>query len=145
MTVLRSKRGFTLIEMLVVLSVVTILISLGGLSFRSISLIMDKKMFISQLEADLYYAQSYAMNRKLEVYVQFYAEANRYVAMDNNHVRIIDRTFSPNNKMLSGSNLTAFSITPDGNISRFGTMYFKTGNEKIKLVVNIGRGRFNVQ
>ncbi|MED1205144.1 competence type IV pilus minor pilin ComGD [Heyndrickxia acidicola] len=144
MTILRSRKGFTLIEMLVVLSVTVILISLGGLSFKPLSFMMDRKMFISQLEADLYYAQSYAINRRIEVYVQFYAEAGRYVATDSNHVRIIDRTFSPSTKILSGTNLTAFSITPDGNISRFGTMYFKAGNEKIKLVVNIGRGRFSV-
>ncbi|MGV3464119.1 MAG: competence type IV pilus minor pilin ComGD [Heyndrickxia sp.] len=139
-----GNKGFTLIEVLIVLLVLTIFLSLSIASFKPLKDTLDKKMIISQLEADLYYAQSYSISRQELVTVQFYPAYNRYLMKTAKGNIIVNRSWTTSATLLNGSFLS-FNILRDGNISRFGTLTFEINGETFELIFNIGRGRFRVQ
>lgn len=101
-------------------------------------------MVISQLEADLYYAQTYTISRQELVSVQFYPAYNRYMMKTAKGKVIVDRSWTSSVKLLNGTFLS-FNILRDGNISRFGTLAFEINGQTFELIFNIGRGRFRVQ
>jgi len=139
-----GNRGYTLIEVLIVLLVLTVFLSLSLASFKPLKDTMDKKMIISQLEADLYYAQTYTISRQEIVTVQFYPAYNRYMMKTANGNVIVNRSWDTSVKLIKGSFLS-FTILRDGNISRFGTLTFEINGHTFELIFNIGRGRFRVQ
>ncbi|MBE6183762.1 prepilin-type N-terminal cleavage/methylation domain-containing protein [Bacillus ginsengihumi] len=145
-TISNEEQGFTLIEMLIVILVMTIVASFGFINIKPLWTTVKKHLFINQLQVDLYYAQTYAITKQTNVYVQFYERANRYMMTDNQHQHlIVDRKLPENVDMLSEGTFSSYTINPDGNVTNFGTIYFRAGEEQVKLVVNIGRGRFYVQ
>lgn len=139
-----GNKGFTLIEVLIVLLVFTIFLSLSLASFKPLKNTLDKKMIISQLEADLYYAQTYTISRQELVTVQFYPAYNRYLMRTAKGKVIVDRTWATSAKLIDGSYLS-FNILQDGNINKFGTLSFEINGQTFNLIFNIGRGRFRVQ
>ncbi|MEK5523498.1 competence type IV pilus minor pilin ComGD [Heyndrickxia sp. FSL W8-0423] len=142
---IKNNRGFTLMEVLIVLLVLSIFIGLGFTSMKPIWSSLEKGMFISQMEADLYYVQSYAVNRHESVVVQFYPFNDRYIATSvTSKSKIVDRTLPASVDMMNGS-FTSFMITPDGNTNKFGTLKFKHSGKEMKLIFNIGRGRFRIE
>ncbi|MGE8204500.1 competence type IV pilus minor pilin ComGD [Heyndrickxia sp. NPDC080065] len=143
---IKSNRGFTLVESLVVLLVISVFMFIGSISVKKLSASIERNNFITQLESDLYYAQSYAMNRHESVLVQFYPYYNQYLAVSkNNNKTLFDRKLPVSIEMLNGGTFTSYMILPDGNISKFGTLKFKWNQKDIKLVFNIGRGRFRIE
>ncbi|QQZ10872.1 competence type IV pilus minor pilin ComGD [Heyndrickxia vini] len=143
--IIKDNRGFTLIEVLVVLIVLSIFIGLGFTRMKPIWRSLEKGMFISQMEADLYFVQAYAVNRHESVVVQFYPFNDRYIATSvTSNSKILDRTLPTSIDMMNGS-FTSYTITPDGNINKFGTLKFKHSEKELKLIFNIGRGRFRIE
>ncbi|MDH5160118.1 competence type IV pilus minor pilin ComGD [Heyndrickxia oleronia] len=146
MIVLKGSRGFTFIEVLIVLLVLTIFLLLGSASVKKMRGSIERNVFITQLEADLYYAQSYAINRHESVLVQFYPFYNQYTALSTSDSTILfDRKLPQSIDMLSGGSLTSYTILPSGNISKFGTLRFKSDKREMKLIFYIGRGRFRFE
>lgn len=142
---LHSNKGFTIIEMLVVLAVLSAVLFLGIFTFQPIKVWMQKKLFISQLQSDLYHAHSYAINRKERIVLTFPRDNTYYSAVDQSSSVIFIRELSEPIKIAGDGTLTRFHITPDGTISNFGKVNFLLNKEKIELTVYIGRGRFVVK
>lgn len=140
---IRSVKGFTLLEMLIVLAVVSIMLAVGIAGVKPVMEWVQKQMFITQLESDLYYAHSYAINRKETIVFRFSKEQNVYEAASGRKT-IIKRKF-PDSIKMTGGNLSRFHITPEGTISYFGTVQFQVNDTAVKLTIYLGRGRFNVK
>lgn len=68
---MRAARGFTLVELMVVIAVVGVLLMLAAPSFRDFMLVQRLKGIQAQLVTDLQYARSEAAARGAEVHVQF--------------------------------------------------------------------------
>lgn len=142
---MNNYKGYTLIEVVIVLHILSLFLLFGSISINSLWDTLERNVFINQLEADLYYVQTYAMNRHVSVYVQFYPYYDRYTATSINSKNILlDRNLPASIDMMDGS-FTSYMITPDGNTNKFGTIKFKRKNEEIKLIFNIGRGRFRIE
>lgn len=138
--------GFTMIEVLLVLSILSLFIYLGGVGVQKLWSTMERKVFISQLEADLYYAQTFAISRKTNVSVDFYPLYDRYVAKNANENEILfDRQLSKSIDLLNAGAIRSFSITGDGSITKFGTLSFRNQQNVISLVFYIGMGRFRIE
>ncbi|HEO8418665.1 competence type IV pilus minor pilin ComGD [Niallia sp. FSL W8-0635] len=137
-----SQRGFTLVEMLVAMSLLVILSSLSVFLVTSQQTTLNEHRFITQLEADLYYAQALAIANQLPIQVRIYPNMNRYnIRGDINTGNIVDRYYDENIVFLNESTLS-FSINANGNFSKFGTYEFRIGKQAYKLTIQIGKGRF---
>jgi len=43
------------------------------------------------------------------------------------------------------TNLSSFTITPDGNVSNFGKIILNVNGKRVKITFYIGRGRFLIE
>ncbi len=144
--ILRSRKGFTLLESLIVLTVVSVVLLLGIITVNPMVDWMKKRMFVSQLQSDLYYAYSHAINRKEKVSISFSRDDNRYSAIGDSSGVLFNRDITHPVKIRGGSlNQLRFHITPDGTINHFGTVNFFLNDQPIDLTIHIGRGRFVVK
>ncbi|GIN85494.1 competence protein ComGD [Heyndrickxia sporothermodurans] len=142
---MKNNNGFTLVEMLVVLLIFSLLLLFGGYSVNALRGTLERDVFFNQLEADLYYVQNYAINRHESVFVQFYPFYDRYtVTSINTKEVLLNRQLPSTIDMMEGS-FTSYIITPDGNTNKFGTIKFKRNQTEIRLIFNIGRGRFRIE
>ncbi|MBD8071335.1 competence type IV pilus minor pilin ComGD [Bacillus sp. PS06] len=142
----KNQKGFTLIETLLVLS---ILIILTTLPFLKLSPLQEEKIiehFFEQLTDDLLLSQQYAIMHSDSVKVYFFHASSSYkvILVETNTV-VISRNYDENitiNPLTLG---TTIQFRNNGNISKAGTMqvvYKKS--EKYNVVFQLGRGRFYV-
>lgn len=145
----RNDHGFTLLEAMIVVAVITIMLTFSLITFQTFSEMMQRKTFIGQLKTDLYYLHSLAINQQKSIVFQFSVRNNQYEARfkDDNETskdEIFKRKL-PQQIKIEKSNLPSFVITPDGNVSNFGTVHFRQQEKTFKITFYIGRGRFYVE
>ncbi|MEI2666593.1 competence type IV pilus minor pilin ComGD [Rossellomorea sp. LJF3] len=142
---IKAERGYTLVEMLIVLLIFTILLSWVGFSIVPLKDHTEKELFISQLESDLYQIQSYSINHQTPLFLTFYPFTNKYVAKTDARQTIVSRELPDGIQINSTNSLEEITFYPDGNTNRFGRVNFKMGDITLFLMFQIGQGRFYVQ
>ncbi|MEH7111908.1 competence type IV pilus minor pilin ComGD [Neobacillus niacini] len=140
---LHNQKGFTLIESLIVLSILLIISSITAFNIKPQYTSANEKAFISQLKADLYYGQQYAISHQMEVKVSFFEHEHRYTIVAGSN-RIVERNHSPNIRVTQGTIPLFFKFNPTGNVDRFGSLFIRTPKKLLRLTVLIGKGRFYV-
>ncbi|WP_400242354.1 competence type IV pilus minor pilin ComGD [Niallia sp. JL1B1071] len=141
-SVIANQRGFTLVEMLVAMSLLVILSSLSVFLVTSQQTTLNENHFVTQLEADLYYAQAFAIANQAPLQVRIYPYLNRYsIRGDVNTGTIVDRYYN-DDIVFVNENTLSFTINSRGNVSNFGTYEFRIGKQPYKLTILIGKGRF---
>jgi competence protein ComGD len=141
-----NQKGFTLIESLVVLSIFMIISSITVFSLKPQHSVMEDEAFLTQLKADLYYAQQYAISHQHEVSVVFVPEQYRYnMFLRPEMPPIVQRNYSTNIYLAEGSIPLYFKFLNDGNVNKFGTFIIQTKNKIYVITVLIGKGRFYVK
>jgi competence protein ComGD len=140
---LRNQKGFTLIESLIVLSIFLIISSITAFNFKPQYNSANDKAFISQLKADLYYGQQYAISHQMEVKVTFFELDHKYTLVSGSKP-IVERNHSPKIRVSQGTIPLFFKFNPTGNVDRFGTLFIRTPKKNYRLTVLIGKGRFYV-
>ncbi|MDQ0342204.1 competence protein ComGD [Lederbergia wuyishanensis] len=141
----KNQNGFTLLETLIVISVTTIILSFSFFTLKTFATLMQKNMFLNQLQSDLYLAHSYAINREETVTFRFSRISQQYEAVSKDANKAIINKKLPYSIRIEESNLPSFNITPDGNVSNFGTMLLNVNGKYVKITFYIGRGRFLVE
>ena len=132
-------------ETLIVL-VVFILISTLGLNlYPSFSKGMQNKMFLNQLNEDIFYGQQYAISHESLIYFYVDNEKERYTIYSYKEEVIVERKIPPGIQFLKGTLGASFYFNQYGNASKAGTMTIDTSKGRYKLVVNIGKGRFRIE
>ncbi|WHX99295.1 competence type IV pilus minor pilin ComGD [Neobacillus sp. DY30] len=140
---LYNQRGFTLIESLIVLSIFLIISSITVFSIKPQYYSTSDKAFISQLKADLYYGQQYAIANQMEVKVVFYEHEHKY-KIGTSSISLVERNHSSTIRVTQGSIQLIFKFNPNGNVDRFGTLFIRTQQKDYRLTLLIGKGRFYV-
>lgn len=138
-----NQKGFTLIESLIVLSIFLIISSITAFSIKPQYYSAVDKAFISQLKADLFYGQQYAMANQKEVKVIFYEHEHRYLISTVTQ-QLVERNHSPMITVTQGTIQLFFRFNSNGNVDRFGTLYIRTQQTNYRLTLLIGKGRFYV-
>jgi competence protein ComGD len=141
-----DSRGFTLIETLVVLSIVAVITSVTILQVNPNRNRFDHYLFLSQLQSDFYLAQQYAISHQQELTVVFDLQQKRYyirVKFDSGHT-VVERKFPSKVSVKYGSLPLIFRILPDGNVSHFGSLYIYIKGKEYKLTFLLGKGRFYI-
>jgi len=145
MTRLGSK-GYTLIEMLLVLSVFMMLTSLGFGMFPPFVKKLDTSFFLIQLSDDLYRSQEYAISNQLYVTFTFDLKKGRYLANTGTSAEHILERKVPEEISFNGGVLgQGVVFTPNGNISKGGTWLIQTNEKLYKIIFNLGSGRFRIE
>jgi competence protein ComGD len=141
----KAEAGYTLIEMLIVLLIFTTLLSWVVFSISPLKGHMEKNLFLSQLESDLYQIQSYSIDHQAPIFLTFYPVTNKYVAKTEARQTIVSRELPAAIQVASSNSLEDITFYPDGNTNQFGRVNFKMGDVTMYLMFQIGQGRFYVQ
>ncbi|MFJ7746161.1 competence type IV pilus minor pilin ComGD [Peribacillus sp. NPDC097295] len=132
-------------ETLIVLVVFLLLSALGLNLYPSFFKGMENKMFLNQLNEDIFYAQQYAISHESLIYFYVDDERGVYTIYSYKEEGILERSIPKDIQFLKGTLGAAFYFNQYGNVSKSGTMTIDTTNGKYKLVVNIGKGRFRIE
>ncbi|MGG1679838.1 competence type IV pilus minor pilin ComGD [Neobacillus sp. NRS-1170] len=142
---MNNQRGFTLAESLVVLSIFMILSLITTISLKPQQAVLEEAAFFTQLKADLYYAQNYAISHQHEVSVVFIPSGYEYSMFLRTEIPpIVERTYSNNIYLTKGTLPLYFKFLPDGNVNKFGSFVIHTQKNDYVMTVLIGKGRFYV-
>ncbi|WML45292.1 competence type IV pilus minor pilin ComGD [Neobacillus sp. PS3-40] len=140
-----SQQGFTLIESLLVLSIFLIISSVTIFSVKPQYERTNSEAFLTQLQADLFYAQQYAISHQKEISINFIPDQHYYYIRDRYDLPlVVERHYSQTVFVSPGSLPLYFKFLPDGNASKFGSIYIKCGSKHFRLTVLLGMGRFYV-
>jgi competence protein ComGD len=142
-----KERGFTLIEMLIVFTIISVLIML---SIPKMDRLVEKKQidyFIEQFKDDLLYAQQYAMTNKSSVIIAFYHQQPVYRIMEGSVFGriLLHRSYSANLQIQPVTLEPPLIFLPNGNVNKSGTILVTYGKQTYKIVFLLGKGRFYVQ
>ncbi|WP_251551364.1 competence type IV pilus minor pilin ComGD [Neobacillus muris] len=140
-----NQTGFTLAESLIVLSIFMILTLFTVFSLKPQHSALEEQAFITQLKADLLFAQTYAISHQHEVSVIFLPDQYQYyMIMQHDVPPVVLRGYSKNIYLTEGTLQLYFTFSSDGNVNKFGTFYIRTSTRTYKVTILIGRGRFYV-
>jgi competence protein ComGD len=140
-----NQSGFTLIEILLVLTIFMVMSSYSFLQIKPVYEAKKLQSFFQTLENDLLYAQNYAMSHSETVYVYFIDQEFHYkVLVGASRREVLRRNYStnitiPNNNLTSGVNYLS-----NGNLSKSGTILFDYKGAVYKVTFLLGKGRFYV-
>lgn len=141
----RSEKGFTLVEALLVLSVFMIISSITAFSLKPQYERAEIDAFLTQFEADLFYAQQYAISHQHEITINLQFSQHYYYVRDRyDQPQIIRRTYSEKINVIPLSQPFSFKFTGDGNINKFGVWDIQCGAKMYRMTFQIGKGRFYV-
>ncbi len=134
---MRNDRGWTFIESMMTLTVLTV-VSYFSLSFvQSLDKETTETLFIRQLQHELTVLQMKAKAEKRDVSLSFF---RTYYEIDDGHT-IIQKDYPISLQYMFTSNIQTISINPQGNVRKFGTIYFKSPSNMYRLRIQIGKGR----
>jgi competence protein ComGD len=140
-----NAKGITLIETLVVLSIVAVISSVTIIQINPKKYMFENDLFLTQLQSDFYVAQSFAISHQQELTVVFDIQQKRYYIRGKfNGLTIIERKFPPRVSIKYGSLPLTFKILSDGNINQFGSLYIYIGEREYKITFLLGKGRFYI-
>ncbi|MDP4085245.1 MAG: competence type IV pilus minor pilin ComGD [Bacillota bacterium] len=140
-----DEAGFTLIEALIVLSILFITSFIAVFTVKPQFDMTVTEEFISDLEADLFYAQAYAISHQREVTINILNTQFYYYIRDRSDLPlIVERNYSKNIQIQAGSLPLYFKFLPDGNVNKFGSLYISCHSKVYRLTVLLGKGRFYI-
>lgn len=140
-----DNKGFTLTEMLLVLSIFLIITSFSLILLKPNYESIEKNLFLSQFKSDIFFAQQYAISHQSIVTVNIMSEKNYYYFRERlNGPIILERQYSKEIKITEGTLPLYFQFSPSGTINRFGSFFIRIGAETYRLTFYIGKGRVYV-
>ena len=140
-----DEGGFTLIEVLIVLGCLTLMLTILNTITGKMFETYEQKMYLTQLQKDIYYVQTYAFENTKFVTLRFMTTQNEYTAYTFSNQNIIKPQKAESIKFRAVDNVLVTYI-PSGNIKGANTIHFtdKNGKKIYKLVFLLGRGRFYI-
>lgn len=139
----QNEKGFTLIEMLLVLMIVIVVSSIAlNVTIKNIKVDQTKEFF-RQFQIDMHYLQSYAMAYKETVRVLYVKDGKEYIGIVGTNKIVLRRTM-PEGYSGNTANTFVLQYLPNGNVSRVGALTFHTPEGGRRLKVYIGKGRLQL-
>ncbi|WP_334109775.1 competence type IV pilus minor pilin ComGD [Anoxybacillus sp.] len=142
-----NERGFTLIEMLIVLFIVTTIMAFTVPPLQQTVAERQLQYFLEQFSNDMLYAQQYAMSRKKTVTIIFYFDTCRYQVKEGGTFgkELLVRSFPSPFQFQMATLSPPLMYYSNGNINKAGTLLVAYGNKKYKIVFQLGKGRLYAQ
>ena len=140
--VIRSKAGYTLIEMLLVLSVFLVIMAISIVMVPRYAEKREIESFLQQLSHDLHYAQALALHDQTLYRVNVNTSSDYYMIVQGTK-RILTREFPDGVTFVRGSSTLNSVITAyaNGALSQTGTWIFRTKHYTYEFKTLLGEGR----
>ncbi|GAB0170575.1 competence type IV pilus minor pilin ComGD [Lysinibacillus sp. CTST325] len=146
MDTIKSERGFTLVEMLIVLFIVMCLSAIVVKYSVKAEETRELERFFTQIQLDLQYIQTYSMHQREYISMKFESSSKRYIIKKDFYTELYERPFPKGVEViLSTSSIYTIMYNYNGNVMTPGTVYFKTPQGTKKVVITLGRGRSRVE
>lgn len=143
---LKSKEGFTLLEMMLVMLVFVTCLAIVSVPLAKRSMEAEEARFIQQVERELYHAQSYAIAHNVNVTVRMFKEGEQAYdvrAMSKPAVLLSSGAIPASFKQ-PYTGLKHITYLKNGMIQEFGVMHLMQEKQTYSFVFQIGGGRFYV-
>ncbi|MEY9973190.1 competence protein ComGD [Lysinibacillus sp. RC46] len=146
MDTIKSERGFTFVEMIIVLFIVMCLSAVVVKYSVKAEETRELERFFTQIQLDLQYIQTYSMHQREYISMKFESSSKRYIIKKDFYTELYERPFPKGVEViLSSSSITTIIYNYNGNVMTPGTVYFKTPQGTKKVVITLGRGRSRVE
>ncbi|MBD1378835.1 competence type IV pilus minor pilin ComGD [Metabacillus arenae] len=143
---LHNQKGFTLIESIVVLSIVSILSAIGWAAFQPMYEKKAVEHFFEQMEEDILYAQHYSLVHKVPTVLSFSNHAYQAVSYGKAGAKtIIERSIKNGFTFQKSTMDPEIRFTDRGTVSKSGTFLVSYQGKTYSIIVYLGSGRFNVK
>lgn len=141
--VMNNRHGFTLVEMLITLSIISTITFLAIPPLFSTYQKWELTNFLNVLEADVLYIQNNSLFDGKYMHILFMEDHYRLYASDNREDMII-RTYPANfrSKYIINERI---SFSDTGTVMNPNTLKFSWQDTTIKLIFPFGKGRHYVQ
>lgn len=139
---MKNKNGFTLIEMLFTLAILSILILLFVPSFNKTVQNQQVNQFLHVLQSDVLYMQNLSTGNKSDIRMIF--NENHYVVTNylSNDI-FIERQY-PNDVTIQTRTINYVSFNDKGTIRYPGTIQIKSRHKNYRVIFPLGKGRFYI-
>ncbi|MDT0013229.1 competence type IV pilus minor pilin ComGD [Listeria cossartiae] len=139
-----KTNGFTLLEMLLVLSISFTLITLTIFPIaNSLSTLIEKQL-LEEVKATIYLAQINAVTTKQDTTISFDPLTNQLTASTNSQ-SLSTIPFADTLKLTHSKTENFRFSSSDGSINRFSTIRLASSTNNYKLIFQIGKGRFRIE
>ncbi|MEK3981227.1 competence type IV pilus minor pilin ComGD [Psychrobacillus sp. FSL K6-2836] len=139
-----NEKGFTMIEMLLVLSIVMV-VSSSVLFITSTKMKdMEEDRFFRQLHLDILRLQAISIGENRYTYLNFPNNRTQYKA-ESAGIVWFENDLPKNMRLSNESTLKVITFHPNGNIYSFGSLLFETDRGEKGITLYIGRGVINYE
>lgn len=118
---MKNEKGTTLIEIIIVISIMTIVASIVFLSYTGSQQIVSLEQFKDQLQRDINWALQYADLHQQVVYITFLNDHHAYIVQVLNQTKI-KRTYSEKFRVTDNLFSHRLTILANGTVSNFGNL-----------------------
>jgi competence protein ComGD len=142
---LRDESGFTLLESLTVLAIVTIMVTVVFAVMPPTLQKQADKKFVDQFVRDLHHAQQYAITTGERVRVLFDFQNKSYVIrpLNSELKNILIRTYSRSIKIEETTLTKNLIFTGSGSSNSSGNIVIRTSDRIYEITIYIGEGKMN--
>ncbi|MGP4107283.1 competence type IV pilus minor pilin ComGD [Virgibacillus sp. L01] len=137
---MQFKNGFTLIEVLFVLSVWSVLLILSAPLHFSILEKQEEDNFMDTLQMDLLYMQSESYGIRNYFRLTFTGNESYIITKDQNIKTLVERKI-PEGWKIDQRIMSAIEFNDRGIIVEPGNIMINTKNNKYKVICPLGKGR----
>lgn len=138
---IKNNNGFTLMESLVVLSIVVIMIGILGLNNKTLYNEGAFERFYENFQNDIYFAQMWSISNKRKSSIEL--KSNEYIIKYGE----MEKTYTYDTRLQVSSNFPNNTIyfNERGYINQAGTVTVCDKSDCHDIVFNLGNGRFYVK
>jgi competence protein ComGD len=134
---LTSQVGFSLLEVMITLSVIAVLISLSVPAMHSLLAKKKEERILERMEYDILYVQNQAIGAYKNS--RIILQEDKYVITGSNTETIVREL--PQNWEIDRRKLDTISFNENGTIRKAGTISIKTPKNSYRYVFPLGKGR----
>ncbi|MDR4888922.1 competence type IV pilus minor pilin ComGD [Fredinandcohnia sp. QZ13] len=140
-----NDKGFTLIEALIVLSIVIIISSISLLQLRPLHESKKMDQFLEQLQNDIFLSQQFAISNSDPATLYFSSSGSYYrLTRGNSQEVLLVRKIDPAIRIQFTTLGQYLVFTSNGNIQRAGEIRFRYKDSIYIVTFLLGKGRFYV-
>lgn len=140
-----KENGYTLAEVLVVLTIVMIMTTFTVVSFKPLIRHLEIDYFFKQLQLDVSYTQMYAMSNHSNIQIIFYPERYRYVVSQDQKTILLRRNYSSSIDVQLITLPATVMFYANGTIKKAGKMYVRYNGSLYSFVFLFGKGQTYVE